>query len=351
LKMNKKVFNNLPINLESEHICLFKNRQKYSFPLLKIKHMKNVFVSHWGLLVKRLLLPFRSAENLVGCYDKTFYFKFWRKAIEQYLVCRYGKSLSFIKYKDDREYFTIHTPWFGYFSWLATNLPRLIRIREYAPEAILLLPEEIGKYPYVSESLKLFPELQIQEVKQGHHMFIKKYVYCEVKPWTSRFDISDLQKVRKLYFDYLAKNRVQLSGSPFIYISRKNAKRRRIINEPDVESYLHANGFKSICTEELSVFEQISIMQQAKVIIALHGAGLANIIFMSQDASVLELTPLPGNIREFRFPYWRIADLLNINYHVQFCDTVNNAGEDIYERDVKVNMEQFISKCEKMMNK
>ena len=340
-----KIYNNLPHNIEPQYVHLFKNKQTYTSSPLKTKTKNNVFVSHWGLLIKNYLMPLKSAENLFGLYDQSFYFQHYKKALEQYLVCKFGKSLPYITFDDSNDYFTIHTPWFGYFSWFTTNLPRLIKVHSNYPKATLLLPEDILQFPYVKKTLQMFPDLEIFEVKKSHHMFVKNFVFAQVRPWTSQFEYDDLQLVRKHCFNFIDSQKQSNLSMPLVYVSRRKAKRRNITNEAEVEEYLQTKGFTSICFEDYSVFEQIAIMRQAKVFISLHGAGLTNTIFMSPNAKVLELSPFPDNDNQFRFPFWRICDLLQVTYSIQFCKTINKGEVDIYTRDVMVDMELFKQKC------
>ena len=87
----------LPENFEQlskKHQGWYQKKFKYSLSILKSKKLKQVFITNSGLLVHNFLLPLKSAENLIGTYDYTFYYKHWRKAIEQFLVCKFGKSLN-----------------------------------------------------------------------------------------------------------------------------------------------------------------------------------------------------------------------------------------------------------------
>jgi len=345
-----KVYNSLPTNLEKEFEYLYLDKQKYSVKPRKTKKLKNVFVSHWGILLYKFFIPIKSAENLVGLYDKTFYLKFWRLVLEQYFVCRFGKSLQSIKLTDSKDYFTIHTSWFGYFSWFTTNIPRLIKTHDTNPDAVLLLPERIAKMPFVVDSLKMFENLNIVEVKDAHHLFIKNYIFTEVRPWTSQFDSKDFEIVRTVCFNYLNKQNLSVKEMPFVYVSRKKAKRRTITNEVELETYLSSKGFYCISFEDYSVFEQIAIMQRVKVLITLHGAGLTNTIFMTAGSKVMELSPIIDEKSQFRFPFWRICNLLNISYYIQFCQTKDKGENDIYTRDLTVNMLTFVTKCEEMLS-
>jgi capsular polysaccharide biosynthesis protein len=336
-----KIKSRLPINITEENIHLFRAKKAYVLQPLKIKVLKNVFITHWGLILKNGLLPKKSAENLIGTYDHSFYFKHWKKAIEQFVVSKFGKSLPSIKLNDNQLYFTIHTPWFGYFSWLTTYLPRLIEVSHKYPKAILLVPEGWHSISFIQDTLKLFPNLEQQIIPNDHHVFVKQFVFTQTRPWTSIFYPEHLEQVRTLFLNELKNRNLNLSPIKKVYISRKKASRRQIINEIELENYLEREGFQSICFEDYSILEQIFIMQHAEIVVSMHGAGLTNAIFLNPKSRFLELSPEIQNPKLFRFPFWRIASILNIDYYIQFCKTINQGESDFYSRNIEVDLVQF----------
>jgi hypothetical protein len=82
--------------------------------------------------------------------------------------------------------------------------------------------------------------------------------------------------------------REQLSFSPKIFISRRKAVQRRIINEDEVIEALAPFGFVAYVLEELSFSEQVRLFAQADMVVAPHGSGLTNIVF-SQNLTIIEL--------------------------------------------------------------
>lgn len=74
-----------------------------------------------------------------------------------------------------------------------------------------------------------------------------------------------------------------------IFISRRHASRRRLLNETEVEADLRAAGFKTVALEQHSFAEQIGFFASAKVIVAPHGAGLSNVVFSQPGTKVVEL--------------------------------------------------------------
>ena len=337
-----KIRTTLPLNLSEDKQHLFLTKESYKNKSLKIKKLKNVFISHWGLLIHRLFLPLKSAENLIGKYDSTFYKDHWRIAFEQYIVSKFGKSLPSQDFNDG-EYFTIHTPWFGYFSWLTTYLPRLIAVHKKYPNAILLVPKEWESISYVKDSLELFPNLRMEVVKSDHHMFVKNFIFAQVRPWTSQFYPEHLEAVRNLF------STDNLTPVKRIYVSRKKANRRKIMNEEAIELFLTEYGFQSICFEDYTITEQVALMQNTEILISMHGAGLTNTLFLNPKSRLFELTPSVEFQKQFRFPFWRIASLLNIDYYVQFCKTIDQGEDDFYSRNLVVDMDEFKKNIEKLL--
>ncbi len=345
-----KIHTKLPVNLTSEYISLFKNRNVYSLHPLKIKKFNNVFITQSGLIIKNCLIPIKSAENLIGFYDKAFYFTHWKKAIEQFLVCKFGKSLKSFQLKDNQQYFTIHTPWFGYFSWLTTCLPRLLLMLDKHPNASLIMPEEWKRISYVMDTLKLFPDLKITIIPNDHHVFVRSFLLVETRPWTSIFYPEHIFKVRNFLINELYNQTLKIEAIKRIYVSRKKANRRNILNELEVVDYIRLHGFTEVCLEDYSVMEQVFLMQNAEVLISMHGAGLANTIFMKPESKLLELTPKVKDLNDFRFPFWRIASINKIEYLVQFCETIDGGETDMYSRNINVDMLDFKNNIQKILN-
>ena len=77
-----------------------------------------------------------------------------------------------------------------------------------------------------------------------------------------------------------------------IYVSRADARHRKVLNEDDLVSRLQKYGFEVYCLSNLSLHQQIDLFHSAEIVVAPHGAGLSNLLF-SEKARVLELHPPP----------------------------------------------------------
>ena len=118
-----------------------------------------------------------------------------------------------------------------------------------------------------------------------------------------------------------------------IFISRRDAIHRRIVNEGELLPFLERHGFTIHQLEKYSVAEQAALFHGAEIILAPHGAGLANLAFCNPKAQIVEIFAP-------RFPcvcYWKIANLLNVEYHYfkgeereSTYSPINPGFDDIY---------------------
>jgi capsular polysaccharide biosynthesis protein len=61
---------------------------------------------------------------------------------------------------------------------------------------------------------------------------------------------------------------------------------------PDVETVLHRHRFETVDLDRLSVRDQIELVQSAAVVVAIHGAGLSNLVFRyGEPTVVVEIFP------------------------------------------------------------
>ena len=89
-----------------------------------------------------------------------------------------------------------------------------------------------------------------------------------------------------------------------IYVTRGTAGNNRAVsNEPAVMAALAERGFEFIDPGAMTVADQIRSFAEASVIVASHGAALANLVFASPGATVVELFPAGNLVPD----YWKLA--------------------------------------------
>lgn len=98
---------------------------------------------------------------------------------------------------------------------------------------------------------------------------------------------------------------------PRIYIKRGPSAQRPVLNEADLVATLARRGFVEVSLETLGFLQQVAIFRDAREIVAPHGAGLANLVFTSPGAALLELYS-PVSLRPDC--YFALAQLAGIKY-------------------------------------
>jgi capsular polysaccharide biosynthesis protein len=99
-------------------------------------------------------------------------------------------------------------------------------------------------------------------------------------------------------------------GDGLIYISRKDSIRRRLLNEDDLCAALQGVGFTIVTLTGMSLDEQIETFATARLIVAQHGGGLANLVYCRPGTTVLELNPS----HYINNCFFRLAQLFDLSY-------------------------------------
>jgi hypothetical protein len=73
------------------------------------------------------------------------------------------------------------------------------------------------------------------------------------------------------------------------YIDRRGTPKRRLVNEDDVIAALARMDFVPVRLEAMRLRQQIGLFQSAEVIVAPHGAGLANLVYAQPGCKLIEL--------------------------------------------------------------
>jgi len=121
-----------------------------------------------------------------------------------------------------------------------------------------------------------------------------------------------------------------------IYITRASAKYRKLSNESEIIEILEKHNYEIIDLDKISVAEQITTFGQAKKIIGIHGAGLANLFFASPKTKLLEIFPYGYYDSSYRLQALTLG--LNYSYLIgEYRDCLCLP----HERDIFLNAKKF----------
>lgn len=126
-----------------------------------------------------------------------------------------------------------------------------------------------------------------------------------------------------------------------VFISRAGARRRRIAHEIDVAALLERHGFEIVVPEHMSIERQADLFSAADVIVAVHGAGLTNLVFATEGALVIELQP-PALDDARMMLYWNVATARRLRYVQVICaEAANQEDVDTSARDIVIDLDDF----------
>lgn len=95
-----------------------------------------------------------------------------------------------------------------------------------------------------------------------------------------------------------------------IYVSRDDARWRKVENETEIVDSLRQRGFKRVVLADRSVREQAELFRRASIVVGSHGGGLTNLVFCEPGTKVLEFFPA----RAVNVCYWSLANIQDLDY-------------------------------------
>ena len=122
-----------------------------------------------------------------------------------------------------------------------------------------------------------------------------------------------------------------------IFISRRDTPKRSIINEDEVVNVLNNYGFTTIVPSELSFYEQVAISAQCKIMLGIHGAGLANCLFSPKGSSLIEVRSAGSNDVSFKY----FAQSKGLDYSVIVAHDIEDKALSRSEWSVMVDLDSL----------
>jgi tetratricopeptide (TPR) repeat protein/capsular polysaccharide biosynthesis protein len=203
-----------------------------------------------------------------------------------------------------------------YFHWMFDVLPRIALLENgeinFNRIDAFLVSHQL---PFQQETLLTLgiPATKILEVSQYHHVQADTLVVPSFPgsvAWMPKWVCEFLRQ-------HFLSPTYSLNKTERLYISRRSASDRRIINEQELTTFLEGIGFKCVTLESLSVAQQAALLASAEVVISPHGSGLSNIVFCQPGTKVIELFS-PNYV----YPcYWLISNLVELEYYYLLGET------------------------------
>ena len=294
----------MPLNFLKQDFCLFERAIVEKLPASYYWHLQNAFV-----LKDTIFINFKFWDEY--SHISSLHFK---SKLKRILLLLFRK-------RQIQKGVWITDNWSsGYFHWFSDALTRLEAVRPFLSGHIVLLPENYKSCKFICQSL---------EILKYSYMFLNDRLPNRVSELylpshTARTGNFNPHIIKSLRERFLSAERLE---KPFrkIYISRKKAKRRRLLNEEQFLLTLINLNFEIHYFEDYTLQQQIKLMSECMMLVGIHGAGLTNMLFMQPGTSVIELRKEDDHHNNC---FFSMASALDINYYYFKCKANNSYTQD-----------------------
>lgn len=223
-------------------------------------------------------------------------------------------------FKSDRKHFFLFSPWSkGYYHWLTEVAIKPLLFREELLDGIILLPENTQNF--VTDFFDLFGFNNLKTLKDN--VFFKK-LSVVTNPRTNHYNKEHIFLLRDQVLSKVEKEKTPRK----LYVSRKNAKKRKVVNEDELSDGLKQLGFECVDLENTPFTEQVKLFGNCETLVSIHGAALTNSIFMPAGSSVIELYPdIVKRKEDLSACYYRLSKVLGNDHRYLFCETDGGKGK------------------------
>ena len=206
---------------------------------------------------------------------------------------------------------------YNYYHWLFDCLPRLYIVKNFIStdsHTKYCIPEDT--HPFQRETLEVLGIPVTSRISSNEYSHLRATLLLATSHPNPNPSAIPAWIVRFLRESFLGISSIA-DKSRFVYVSRGDSvNARRLLNEDSLCKVLESVGFGIFHLSELTFQDQVALFSQAKMVVGVHGAGLANLAFASSGAVVYEIfsDQYKPNM------YERISLLVNIEYHRIICE-------------------------------
>jgi capsular polysaccharide biosynthesis protein len=199
----------------------------------------------------------------------------------------------------------------NYSHWMMELLPRLKLLAEagYGPARVDRYLVNPGGASYERETLALagLPSEKLLPVSAGSHFHCESIITTNLR---SKHWQHSLPAWVPEYLRALTNLAPGASSSKRLYLTRRDASFRRVVNEEQLLPILRANDFEVFDPATRTVCEQATIFAGADAIVSPHSSGMTNLVFCRPGTAVMEIFAADY----FDVSFWTAATSIGCRY-------------------------------------
>lgn len=246
----------------------------------------------------------------------------------------YGSLIRMLGWGDVRAELLMHAdslsgsvipfPRMPYYHWLLEIVPSALFSLGVSPKSSVLLSP--GSPRYAIEGAERVAPGRV--IFAGGVCRVEECIVAAREPLPGFIKRTEIERIR----EFFSEDRRNAEGPRRVYVSRRRDGARALANENDIEEAMHEQGIAVVYPQDLSLRDQMQLFASVELVVAPHGAGLANIVWGDRLRRVVEIFPATY----FNDCYARLSRMMNADYrYIDSYPDADSAGI--------VPMEQLLS--------
>lgn len=321
-----------PKNFEKHHSYLFPIKKKFKsskvnyfiIKKLKLDQKGNILNIHHNKIIQDFL-AYKSLNNFV----------FLKKLI-LFVIFFFKKKNIYYHKKKEKNVIVFHNRHsYGFFHWTTDILPKislLINDKKFK-KLKFFLPKYKSKFQ--KESLKKVNSNRIVTIGENEILEVSNAIYVPQLYLSGNPRKKLLIQTKKFYLNRY--NHKKFFHDK-IYVSRRFS-RRSLVKEYEFENILKKFKFKILFNEKLSFEKQVNIFSNTRLVVGLTGAGLANMIWMKKNSTLINIRPDDDP----NIPFLIFANHLKINYYYYLAKKTSRFLSSTHS-NFKINFNDFVQR-------
>ncbi len=337
LSTKYRVERNLPKNFKKKDLEIFEHELNRKFKSISLIKRKNIFIRNYKFYLLSYFQFGSKFWRMGELRSKEKFKEFIKNVLLLFQFNREKKEIIII----DEASWVINEKSHKYFHWYCDFLQRL----EYLTEKNLLENQKT-KPILLSENYlnKNYIQTVLRDFEIPHIYLDKKKIYkiknldipSHAAP-SGNYDpqiinkISDNFKKKYLETKVFEKNK----SHNRIWISRNLAGKRHIKNMEEVSEILNQFDFNIVDFQDMSIKDQVNLINKSDTLGGIHGAGLTNMLFLEKGKSVIEVRGIGDKSNNC---FFSLASELSLDYYY-FLAKVDD--DDFYGSDYYIEPKSF----------
>lgn len=289
-----------------------------------IKRLKNHWLLADGAVFRHLrVVP----ESLVLTSQGRIVLHNWKGLLQLWL--RFKKQTL----PAGQPYVRVHTSYRGYYHWLLESVPKLLEAQRTLPNFTLLLPASYTDAFY-ADTLRLLNVSTIARLEPQTMYRVPDLALPVLAEAQGDYSAPAMREVKAVLLAAAGIGEEAPASPTRLYISRRKAPRRKVLNEAEVEQLLRRYDFACVCFEDFTFEDQLRLCASANVLVSMHGAGLSNMLFMPEHSTVVEFRKFDDGLNYF---FTGLGATLGHQYHLLYSKAADEQ-QSVQDADLYVDI-------------